>query len=312
MKNTVTNRQIICDVLMENAAKDRDIVALCSDSRGSASMTPFFKEFPEQSVEAGIAEQDLVGMAAGLAKCGKKPYAFSPACFISTRSYEQAKVDCAYSDTNVKLIGISGGISYGALGMSHHSAQDIAAMSAIPNMRVYLPSDRHLTRHLIEALLKDEKCAYVRTGRNAVEDVYESVEKCPFTLNKANVLKEGRDAAIIACGEMVYPALEAAKLLEEEGIHASVTDMYCVKPLDEDTVLKVSENVKAVITVEEHSPFGGLGSMVASLLSQKAPKKMKILALPDSPVITGNSKEVFDHYGLNPEGIKKTVKEILG
>lgn len=312
MKNTVTNRQIICDVLMENAAKDRDIVALCSDSRGSASMTPFFKEFPEQSVEAGIAEQDLVGMAAGLAKCGKKPYAFSPACFISTRSYEQAKVDCAYSDTNVKLIGISGGISYGALGMSHHSAQDIAAMSAIPNMRVYLPSDRHLTRHLIEALLKDEKCAYVRTGRNAVEDVYESVEKCPFTLNKANVLKEGSDAAIIACGEMVYPALEAAKLLEEEGIHASVTDMYCVKPLDEDTVLKVSENVKAVITVEEHSPFGGLGSMVASLLSQKAPKKMKILALPDSPVITGNSKEVFDHYGLNPEGIKKTVKEILG
>ena len=312
MKNTVTNRQIICDVLMENAAKDRDIVALCSDSRGSASMTPFFKEYPEQSVEAGIAEQDLVGMAAGLAKCGKKPYAFSPACFISTRSYEQAKVDCAYSDTNVKLIGISGGISYGALGMSHHSAQDIAAMSAIPNMRVYLSSDRHLTRHLIEALLKDEKCAYVRTGRNAVEDVYESVEKCPFTLNKANVLKEGSDAAIIACGEMVYPALEAAKLLEEEGIHASVTDMYCVKPLDEDTVLKVSENVKAVITVEEHSPFGGLGSMVASLLSQKAPKKMKILALPDSPVITGNSKEVFDHYGLNPEGIKKTVKEILG
>ncbi|MCR5023399.1 MAG: transketolase family protein [Lachnospiraceae bacterium] len=312
MKNTVTNRQIICDVLMENAAKDRDIVALCSDSRGSASMTPFFKEYPEQSVEAGIAEQDLVGMAAGLAKCGKKPYAFSPACFISTRSYEQAKVDCAYSDTNVKLIGISGGISYGALGMSHHSAQDIAAMSAIPNMRVYLPSDRHLTRHLIEALLKDEKCAYVRTGRNAVEDVYESVEKCPFTLNKANVLKEGSDAAIIACGEMVYPALEAAKLLEEEGIHASVTDMYCVKPLDEDTVLKVSENVKVVITVEEHSPFGGLGSMVASLLSQKAPKKMKILALPDSPVITGNSKEVFDHYGLNPEGIKKTVKEILG
>ncbi|MBQ7725064.1 MAG: transketolase family protein [Lachnospiraceae bacterium] len=312
MKNTVTNRQIICDVLMENAAKDRDIVALCSDSRGSASMTPFFKEYPEQSVEAGIAEQDLVGMAAGLAKCGKKPYAFSPACFISTRSYEQAKVDCAYSDTNVKLIGISGGISYGALGMSHHSAQDIAAMSAIPNMRVYLPSDRHLTRHLIEALLKDEKCAYVRTGRNAVEDVYESVEKCPFTLNKANVLKEGSDAAIIACGEMVYPALEAAKLLEEEGIHASVTDMYCVKPLDEDTVLKVSENVKAVITVEEHSPFGGLGSMVASFLSQKAPKKMKILALPDSPVITGNSKEVFDHYGLNPEGIKKTVKEILG
>ena len=312
MKNTVTNRKIICDVLMENAAKDKDVVALCSDSRGSASMTPFFDKYPEQSVEAGIAEQDLVGMAAGLAKCGKKPYAFSPACFLSTRSYEQAKIDCAYSNTNVKLVGISGGISYGALGMSHHSAQDIAAMCAIPNMRVYLPSDRHLTRHLIESLLKDDKCAYIRTGRNAVEDVYESVESCPFTMDKANILTEGDDVAIIACGEMVYTSYEAAKLLEKDGIKASVVDMYCVKPLDTETVLKVSAKAKAVITVEEHSPFGGLGSMVASLLSQNEPKRMKILSLPDSPVITGNSQEVFDHYGLNPEGIAKTAKEILG
>jgi len=311
LKNTVTNRKIICDVLMENAEKDRDIVALCSDSRGSASMTPFFEKYPGQSVEVGIAEQDLVGIAAGLAKCGKKPYAFSPASFLTTRSYEQAKVDCAYSDTNVKLIGISGGISYGALGMSHHSAQDIAAMSSIPNMRVYLPSDRHETRHLIEALLKDEKCAYVRIGRNAVEDVYESVEKCPFRPDKANILKDGDDAAIIACGEMVYPALEAAKLLEEEGIQASVTDMYCIKPLDVDTVLKVASKARAVITVEEHSPFGGLGSMIASVLSENEPKKMKILSLPDSPVITGNSQQVFDHYGLNPEGIRDSVKEIL-
>lgn len=275
-------------------------------------MTPFFEKFPEQSVEAGIAEQDLVGMAAGLAKCGKKPYAFSPACFLSTRSYEQAKIDCAYSNTNVKLIGISGGVSYGALGMSHHSAQDIAAMTAIPNMRVYLPSDRHLTRHLIESLLKDEKCAYIRTGRNAVEDVYESVEKCSFTMDKANILTEGEDAAIIACGEMVYPSYEAAKLLEKDGVKVSVVDMYCLKPLDEETVLKVAKKAKAVITVEEHSPFGGLGAMVASLLSQNDPKRMKILSLPDSPVITGNSQEVFEYYGLNPEGIAKTVKEILG
>ena len=312
MKNTVTNRKVICDCLLENAANDRDIVALCSDSRGSASMTPFFEKFPEQSVEAGIAEQDLVGMAAGLAKCGKKPYAFSPACFLSTRSYEQAKIDCAYSNTNVKLIGISGGVSYGALGMSHHSAQDIAAMTAIPNMRVYLPSDRHLTWHLIESLLKDEKCAYIRTGRNAVEDVYESVEKCSFTMDKANILTEGEDAAIIACGEMVYPSYEAAKLLEKDGVKVSVVDMYCLKPLDEETVLKVAKKAKAVITVEEHSPFGGLGAMVASLLSQNDPKRMKILSLPDSPVITGNSQEVFEYYGLNPEGIAKTVKEILG
>ena len=208
--NKIANRKVICDVLIEKAAAgDRDIVALCSDSRGSASMTPFFEQFPDQSVEAGIAEQDLVGMAAGLAKCGKKAYAFSPASFISTRSYEQCKVDCAYSDTNVKLIGISGGVSYGALGMSHHSAQDIASMSAIPNMRVYLPSDRHQTRKLFEALLEDEKCAYIRTGRNPVEDIY-SEDDCPFEMNKATVAREGNEVLIVAAGEMVYPAVQAA------------------------------------------------------------------------------------------------------
>lgn len=136
--NKIPNRQAICDTLMKHAQTDKDIVALCSDSRGSASMTPFFEMFPKQAVEVGIAEQNLVSISAGLAKCGKKPFCFSPACFLSTRSYEQAKIDVAYSDTNVKMIGISGGISYGELGMSHHSAQDIAAMAAIPNMRVYL------------------------------------------------------------------------------------------------------------------------------------------------------------------------------
>ena len=158
--NKIPNRQAICEVLMERAKEDKDIVVLCSDSRGSASMTPFAERFPEQFVEVGIAEQNLVSISAGLAKGKKKPFAASPACFLSTRSYEQAKVDCAYSNTNVTLIGISGGISYGALGMSHHSAQDIAAMSAIPNMRVYLPSDRFQTAKLIEALLQDEKPSF--------------------------------------------------------------------------------------------------------------------------------------------------------
>lgn len=154
--NKIPNRQAICEVLMKHAETDKDIVVLCSDSRGSASLTPFANAYPEQFVEMGIAEQDLVSVSAGLAKCGKKAFAASPACFLSTRSYEQAKIDCAYSNTNVKLIGISGGVSYGALGMSHHSAQDIAAMAAIPNMRVYLPSDRFQTAKLVEALLTDE------------------------------------------------------------------------------------------------------------------------------------------------------------
>lgn len=324
--NKIANRKVICDVLLEQAKTDQDIVVLCSDSRGSASLAPFFEAYPAQSVEVGIAEQDLVGIAAGLAKCGKKAFAASPASFVTTRSYEQCKVDCAYSDTNVKIIGISGGVSYGALGMSHHSAQDIAAMSAIPNMRVYLPSDRHQTRKLMEALLQDDKCAYIRTGRNPVEDVY-SEEYCPFEMDKATVLKEGADidettegtsivkrhadAAIIACGEMVRPALEAAELLEKEGIHATVLDMYCIKPLDVNGILKAVDGVRGVVTVEEHSPFGGLGSMVAQVVGANCPKKVVNLALPDAPVITGTSREVFDHYGLNAGGIADTVRSIL-
>lgn len=308
--NKIPNRQAICEVLMEQAKEDKDIVVLCSDSRGSASLTPFANEFPEQFVEVGIAEQNLVSISAGLAKCGKKPFAASPACFLSTRSYEQAKVDCAYSNTNVTLIGISGGVSYGALGMSHHSAQDIAAMSAIPNMRVYLPSDRFQTACLIKALLKDEKPAYVRVGRNPVEDIY-TEDACPFEMDKATVITEGTDVAIIACGEMVRPAVDAAELLKAEGISATVVDMYCVKPLDKEAIVKAATNAKVVITVEEHAPFGGLGSMVCQVVCAECPKKVVNLALPDAPVITGTSKEVFDYYGLNAEGIAKTAKENL-
>ena len=247
--NKIPNRQAICDVLMEKAKTDKDIVVLCSDSRGSASLTPFANAYPEQFVEVGIAEQDLVSISAGLAKCGKKSFAASPACFLSTRSYEQAKIDVAYSNTNVTLIGISGGVSYGALGMSHHSAQDIAAMAAVPNMRVYLPSDRFQTAHLIEALLQDEKPAYVRVGRNAVEDIY-SEDNCPFEMDKATVLCEGTDVAIIACGEMVKPALDAAGILKEKGISAGVVDMYCVKPLDKEAIVKAAAGAKAVISVQ--------------------------------------------------------------
>lgn len=310
MANKIPNRQAICDTLLNAAKTDKDIVVLCSDSRGSASLTKFADTYPEQFVEMGIAEQDLVSVAAGLASCGKKAFAASPACFLSTRSYEQAKIDCAYSNTNVTLIGISGGVSYGALGMSHHSAQDIAAMSAIPNMRVYLPSDRFQTAKLIEALSQDKKPAYLRVGRNPVEDVY-TAENCPFAMDKATVLTEGSDVAIIACGEMVRPALDAAELLKAQGISATVVDMYCVKPLDTEAVIKAASGAKAVLTVEEHAPFGGLGSMVAQVVGEHCPRKVKNLSLPDAPVITGTSKEVFDYYGLNAEGIAKSAVELL-
>ena len=308
--NKIPNRAVMCEVLKEAAAKDRDVVVLCSDSRGSASLASYADAYPEQFVEVGIAEQNLVSIAAGLASCGKKSFAVSPASFISTRSYEQCKVDCAYSNTNVKLVGISGGVSYGALGMSHHSAQDIAAMSAIPGMRVYLPSDRHQTRKLFEALLQDRQTAYIRLGRNPVEDVY-AEGNVPFEMDRATVLAEGTGVLLVACGEMVRPAKDAAALLEACGISTGVLDMYCVKPLDREGLLKAAEGKKLVVTVEEHAPFGGLGSMVAQVISACAPKRVLNLALPDAPVITGTSAQVFAHYGLTAEGIAKTVRDAL-
>ena len=310
MSNKIANRAVICEELMHAAERDRNVVVLCSDSRGSASLTPFFERFPAQAVEVGIAEQDLVGIAAGLAASGKRAFAASPACFLTTRSYEQCKVDVAYSNTNVKLIGISGGISYGALGMSHHSAQDFAAMSAIPNMRVYAPSDRHQTAHLMRALLADNAPAYVRVGRNPVEDVYEE-GACPFEMDRATWLRRGSDVALIAAGEMVRPALDAAAVLVEHGIEAAVLDMYCIKPLDADAVEQVARGARAVVTVEEHTPFGGLGSQVAQVLGERCPRPLRCLSLPDAPVPAGTSAEVFAHLGLTGSGIAKAAEELL-
>lgn len=307
--NTIANRTVICNVLMEHAKNDRDIVVLCSDSRGSASMTPFANAYPEQFIEIGIAEQNLVGISAGLAKCGKKAYACSPACFISSRSYEQIKIDCAYSNTNVKLIGISGGVSYGALGMSHHSLQDIAAIASLPNMKIYLPSDRFQTRFLTQQLLQDNSPAYIRVGRNPVEDVYD--ENYTFEKDKAVWLKTGNDITIIACGEMVKSAYDAAILLNQEGISVTVLDMYCLKPIDEYAIIEAAKCSKAVVTVEEHSAYGGLGSMVSSVVSRYCPKKVLKLSLPDSPIISGTSKDIFAYYGLDAHGIKSNILTFL-
>lgn len=305
------NKQVVCNVLMEAAAQDRDVVVLCSDSRGSGSMTDFANTYPDQFVEVGIAEQNLVTVAAGLASCGKKTYAVSPASFLSTRSMEQVKVDVAYSHTNVKLLGISGGVSYGALGMTHHSNNDIAVISSIPGMRVYIPSDRLQTRKLFEALLQDKEPAYIRVGRNAVEDVY-TEDNIPFAMDKATVLQEGKDIAIIACGEMVQAAKAAGELLAQQGISVEVVDMYCLKPLDKEAISRVAAKCRAVITIEEHVAIGGLGSMVCQELCATKPLPVRCLTLPDAPVVTGKSQQVFDYYGLNAKGIAEVAHKLLG
>ncbi len=302
-------RKAITETLLELAKADSRVYAMASDSRGSVTLDEFAREMPGQFVECGIAEQDAVGMAAGLACAGLKPFVCGPASFYATRAAEQVKVDLAYSHMDVKIIGVSGGVSYGALGGTHHAVQDIALMRAIPNLQVFLPADANQSAQLTRALASSSEPAYVRVGRGAVPDVYGP--DVTFTIGKANKLRTGKDVALIACGEMVYYAVEAAKLLAADGVEASVYDMATLKPLDEAAILEATE-LGAIVTIEEHSVKGGLGGAVAEVVCQHKPVKMRILGLPDEPLYNGESKDVFAHYGLTAEGIFQATKELIG
>jgi transketolase len=303
----ISNRQSICDTLLELAEQDLDIVVLTSDSRGSAGLAAFAQRFPQRHVEVGIAEQNLVGIAAGLASMGKKPVAASPASFLSMRAIEQIKVDVAYSQLPVVLYGISGGISYGALGMSHHSLQDIAVFCAIPGIDVMLPADRFASREMIRDVLAHPRPVYLRVGRNPVEDVYgDGVFR--YVPGRATVVREGADACIIAAGEMVQAAKRAGEMLAEEGIQTRVLDMHTLKPLDEEAV-RAACAAGFIVTMEEHSLYGGLGSMVCRVVSESIPVPVRVLAVPDEPVTAGRSAEVFAHYGLTAERAAQIIRE---
>lgn len=307
---TVALRQVFNEMLMEIAPQHPELVVLTSDSRGSAALSSFAQAYPKQFIEVGIAEQNIVGMAAGLASCGYTPFVFSPACFLSMRAIEQIKVDVAYSATNVKLIGISGGVSYGALGMSHHSLQDIAVVRAIPGMKIVLPSDRYEVRKLISALLEDRQGTYVRIGRNPVRDVYEH-DNFLFELGKAIRLREGDEVTLVATGEMVRLALDVWELLMQEGVSATVLNMHTLKPLDRDAILAEARKSRLIVTLEEHSTYGGLGGAVAEVLSQECPKPVLILGIPDEPTVTGSQQEILAHYGFTPESVTKKIVDSM-
>lgn len=310
IENKIPNRIVVSETLTTLANSDPTILVLTSDSRGSASLKSFETNHSDKLIEVGIAEQNLVGIASGLARSGKKPFVCSPACFLSMRSIEQIKVDVAYSNTNVKLIGISGGVSYGSLGMSHHSLQDIAVMRAIPNMEIYLPADRFETQKMIQEVAKSGKPAYIRIGRNPVSDIYLS-EDYSLRLGKSVLLKEGKDFTIAACGETVRVALDAAYLLEEKGFKGRVLNMHSIKPFDRDGIIQAAKETGCVVSIEEHSIYGGLGSTIAEILAEECPVPMKILGFPDEPVVTGTSKEVFSHYQLTPSGVALEVENLL-
>ena len=309
MINNKPCRKIFTETILELAKENPEIMVLATDSRGSVTLNEFAEKLPEQFIEIGIAEQNLVGVSAGLATGGLKPFACAPACFISARSFEQVKVDLAYSNTNVKLIGISGGVSYGALGTSHHSLQDIAMMRATAGMTVILPCDNTQTKQLTKTLVNFDGPVYVRMGRGAVEDVYE--KEAEFIIGKANQIADGTDITIIGTGETVILAKKAAKELKKDGISARVLDMHTLKPLDTEAILTAAEETGKIITIEEHYALGGLGGAVAEILAVNKPTPMRILGIPDEQTVTGNSAEVFKHYGLTIKNLCKNAKELL-
>ncbi len=309
MINNKPCRKIFTETILELAKDNPEIMVLATDSRGSVTLNEFAEKLPEQFIEIGIAEQNLVGVSAGLATGGLKPFACAPACFISARSFEQVKVDLAYSNTNVKLIGISGGVSYGALGTSHHSLQDIAMMRATAGMTVILPCDNTQTKQLTKTLVNFDGPVYVRMGRGAVEDVYE--KEAEFIIGKANQIVDGTDITIIGTGETVILAKKAAKELKKDGISARVLDMHTLKPLDTEAILTAAEETGKIITIEEHYALGGLGGAVAEILAVNKPTPMRILGIPDEQTVTGNSAEVFKHYGLTIKNLCKNAKELL-
>lgn len=296
--------------LIELGKQDKDILVVTSDSRGSAKLVPFGEQLPGQIVEVGIAEQNLVGVAAGLASCGKKVFAASPACFLTARSLEQIKNDVAYSDIPVTLVGISAGVSYGALGSTHHSIHDIAVLRAINNIDIIIPADNFETAKAVKAAAKSTKPVFIKFGKKPMPHLPRIDNN--FEIGKASKIIEGTDIALIACGETVAPAYEAAKLLNEKGISAEVLSVHTIKPLDNEAIINSAIKCGKVITIEEHSINGGLGEACASLLMQeKIYVPFKMVGIPDEYTVTGSQGEIFNHYGISGKGLYREALKLL-
>ncbi len=307
------NLEVFSETLQTLAENDKNIFVVTSDSRGSGKLVPFGQRFPNQIVEVGIAEQNLVGVAAGLASMNKKTFAVSPACFLTARSLEQIKNDVCYSDNPVKLIGISAGVSYGALGSTHHSLHDLAVLRAINNITVIVPADNFETEEAIKAASEMQTPVYVRFGKKTMPALISDNIKTNFQIGKGRIVREGKDLTFIATGEAVLPAFEAAeKLSEEKGIECCVVSMHTIKPLDTALIAELAKNGKPIITVEEHSINGGLGEAVCSFLMQNGFRnKFKIVGLPDDHTVSGSQTEIFEHYGISEKGLAKTAINLI-
>lgn len=304
------NQQVFSDTLLELAENSRNLLVVTSDSRGSGRLVAFGKRLPDQIVEVGIAEQNLVGVAAGLAAAGKCVFAVSPACFLTARGLEQIKNDVAYSDQPVKLVGISAGVSYGALGTTHHSLHDLAVLQAFNNIDIVVPADNFETRAAVQAAISHPRPLYLRLGKKAMRHLH--APGTPFAIGKAIPVRNGDDVAFLATGETVEIAVQAADALADRGIAAGVLSIHSIRPFDEAAVLEIARRVPAIVTVEEHSIHGGLGSRVATLLMQAGvTPRLRIVGIPDEYTWTGSQQAIFEHYGISPQGLAATAERLL-
>ena len=304
------NLEVFAETLLIQAKQNPNIMVATSDSRGSGKLVLYGKELPNQIIEVGIAEQNLVGVSAGLSAAGKKVFAVSPASFLTARSLEQIKADIAYSDHPVCLIGISAGISYGQLGSTHHSIHDYAVLRCINNISIIAPADNFETSEAIKQAVNFNSPLYLRFGKKPMMDI--SNENKDFKIGKAKFVTKGEDVLLIASGETVQRAYLAAQLLSEKNIHATVISMHTIKPFDAKTFLTESKKSKVIISIEEHSIYGGLGEQCASLLAQhNINAKFQILGIPDEYMINGTQSDVLDYYNMSPEKISNTVISLL-
>lgn len=305
-KKPKATRDAYGETLLELGRKRSDIVALDADLSCSTKTGKFAKEFPERFFNIGIAEQDMVGTAAGLALAGKVPFASTFAVFETGRAWDQIRLVVCYSNTNVKLVATHGGITVGEDGASHQALEDVALMRALPNMTVIVPADAAETVSVINTVADYKGPVYVRLGRAKVP--YVMPDDYKFTIGKAFVFHIGKDANIVASGIMVDKAKKAAEILSKEGIDTGVINMSTIKPLDEETLLRVAESSKIIVTAEEHSIIGGLGGAVCEFVSENCPVTVKRIGTLDTFGCSGDSDALLALHGLTVENIVETIK----
>ncbi len=297
------------DGLLACAEKDQRVVVLTGDLAESTRVLPFAEKFPERFVECGVAEQNMVGIAAGLALSGKIPFVSSYAVFSPGRSWDQARVSVCLNRANVKIAGAHAGISVGPDGATHQALEDIAIMRVLPNMTVVVPCDYEETKKLVAAACAFDGPLYFRFSREKTPVI--TTHETPFEIGKALVLREGRDATIVACGPLVHSALVAAERLNKKGIECEVINNHTVKPLDGKTILASVRKTRAVVTVEEHQIMGGMGSAVCELLARQFPVPVEMIGMPDSFGESGEPAELLEKYGMSEKAIVRAVKRVL-